>query len=80
MATATAPLALAAGAPVRVSPDTLDVDALYDLRRDAEGVPYTRAATLKQPAIHSEQATFKRLNLLDRGATESRSWLQYPEA
>lgn len=76
-AVAAAPIAIAAAAPPPHDPNALDVDALYDLRRDVEGVPYTRAATLKTPPGHSAQASFIRLTLLDGGATEFNSWLRY---
>jgi hypothetical protein len=59
------------------SPDTLDMDALYDLRRDVEGIPYSRAAKLKEPPDHSAQASFLRLALLSEGATEYNSWLHH---
>ena len=76
--TARAPRAIAAvaGAPA-VGPDTLDMDALYDLRRDAEGVPYSRAAKLKEPPDHSAQASFLRLALLSDGAIPYNSWLDH---
>ena len=76
-ATTALPLTLAAGAGAPPSPDTLGNDALYDLRRDAEGLPYTRAATQKSPPLHSEQASYFRLALLQEGATESGSWLRH---
>jgi hypothetical protein len=58
----------------------LNIEALYDLRRDAEGVPYTKAATLKIPAPNAAQASSMRLTLLNRGATEIDSWLRYDGA
>lgn len=59
------------------NPDGLDVEALYDLRRDAEGTPYSRAATQKAPPVQSSMASFARLTLLDRGATQVKSWLSF---
>jgi hypothetical protein len=67
------PLALAA-APALV-PQPLDGAALYDLRRDVEGLPYTCAATLKEPPDSSTQAAIVRLRLLEQGAATERSWL-----
>jgi hypothetical protein len=74
---AAGPVALAAAAAVPHNPNGLDVDALYDLRRDAEGVPYSKAAILRTPPTHSAQASSMRLLLLDGGATELNSWLRY---
>lgn len=76
-AAAAGPVAIAAGAPAAPTPDGLDMDALYDLRRDAEGIPYSRAAALKAPPGHSAQASVMRLTLLNGGATEFNSWLRY---
>ncbi len=39
---------------------TLDVDELYRLRQDAEGIPYPRAATKRQPKANCGQAAFAR--------------------
>jgi hypothetical protein len=76
-AAATTVPALAAVAPANPSPDTLDTEALFDLRRDVEGLPYTRAATTKTPPAHSEQASYLRLALLQDGANEEGSWLRH---
>lgn len=75
-AAATIP-ALAAGAIANPSPDALDNESLFDLRRDAEGLPYTRAAMTKTPPPHSEQASYLRLALLQNGANEDGSWLRH---
>ena len=42
-------MADAAGVALVPTPDALTVDQFYDRRRDAEGVPYTKAARTKQP-------------------------------
>jgi len=72
-------LALADGGAVAVaSPfDALAGEDLYNLRRDAEGVPYTRAATLKEPAASAAQAAYVHVMLLNAGATNLGAWLQH---
>jgi hypothetical protein len=47
---------------------------LYNSRRDAEGVPYNRAARLKQPPAHAEEAAFFHHLLLLASATRNGSW------
>ena len=56
--------------------DALAMDDLYNLRRDAEGVPYTRAARLKEPAATAAQAAAVHVMLLNNGATQQGAWLQ----
>lgn len=73
------PLVLAAGAAAAAA-DTFDAlvgEDLYNLRRDAEGVPYTRAATLKAPASSAAQAAFVHTMLLNAGATKRGAWLEH---
>lgn len=72
-------LVLAAGGAVAAAatPDTLTGEDLYNLRRDAEGVPYTRAATLKAPAPSAAQAAYVHVMLLNAGATNLGAWLQH---
>ena len=65
--------ALAAAPEPVASPYT--GEDLYDLRRDAEGKPYTRAATCKVPPANSVQAAIVRTRLIDGGAARERSWL-----
>ena len=67
------------GGVVQVSApfDALDVEDLYNLRRDAEGLPYTRAATLKAPLPNATQAASTHVMLLNGGATKLGAWLQY---
>jgi hypothetical protein len=71
------PLASVTGGRIspNASPDVLAGDALYDLRRDAEGVPYNRAAVLKAPASGAAQAAFMHSKLLSAGATQDGAWL-----
>src|SRR5262249_8280408 len=45
--------------------------------RDAEGVPYTRAAMLKAPAPSAAQAASVHAMLLNAGATSNGAWLQH---
>jgi hypothetical protein len=54
---------------------TMDVDDLYRLRQDAEGVPYPRAATKREPEANSSQAAFARALFLNAGAAHSGAWL-----
>lgn len=72
-AAAGTPMALAAVAPTA----DLDVEELYDLRRDAEGVSYARAGKHKEPPASSAQAAFFRMLMLDNGATKYHSWLEF---
>lgn len=58
-------------------PDQLDGRGLYDLRRDAEGLPYTHAAKLKAPAPSAAQAALVHLLLLRSGATQEGAWLHH---
>jgi hypothetical protein len=72
------PLVHAAGTVVAVPApfDALTGEDLYNLRRDAEGVPYTRAAALKAPAVNAGQTAFVHATLLNAGATMNGAWLQ----
>jgi len=73
------PLVEAAGGTVAAA-DTFDAlvgEDLYNLRCDAEGVPYTRAATLKAPAPNAAQAAFVNAMLLNAGATKRGAWLDH---
>lgn len=63
--------------PPAATPDALPGEDLYNLRCDAEGVPYSRAATWKAPAQHAAQAAHIHLILLNAGATKQGAWLQY---
>lgn len=73
------PLVQAAGRGVAAAApfDALAGEDLYNLRRDAEGVPYTRAATLKAPAVNAAQTAFVHAMLVNAGATMQGAWLQH---
>jgi NAD-dependent SIR2 family protein deacetylase len=73
------PMMQAAGgtSPATASPEDLECDSLYDLRRDAEGVPYNRAARTKTPPVESASSAFAQLRLLEAGATKRGSWLEH---
>jgi len=73
------PLAVAAGAAIAVAApfDALEGEDLYNLRRDTEGIPYTRAATLKAPPASAAQAAYVHVMLLNAGATNLGAWLQH---
>lgn len=66
------------GAAIAVpTPDVMVGEDLYDLRRDAEGLPYTRAATWKAPAQNAAQTALFHMMLLNAGATKQGAWLQH---
>jgi hypothetical protein len=52
-------------------------DDLYDCRRDAEGVPYSRAAQSKEPPPQGAQASFFHHLLVTAGATRAGSSYEY---
>lgn len=74
-APSSAPIALAAATGPPAPP--LSLADLYDIRRDAEAVPYTSAATSKEPPLSTGEAAALRLRLIEQGATTNHSWLQY---
>ena len=53
---------------------TMTCDELYDVRRDAEGVPYNRAAQRKEPAAEAAEASFCHHLLLQAGAVRDGPW------
>ena len=55
----------------------LPIDELYDLRRDAEGIPYDRAARTKQPPTQAGTSAFLQSLLLQAHATRHGAWLEY---
>jgi hypothetical protein len=57
--------------------DTLAGDELYNLRRDAEGVSYMHAATLRGPLANVAQTAFVYAIFLNAGATMQGAWLRY---
>ena len=69
------PLAIAKGIVHEPSPETLACEDLYNLRRDVEGIPYTRAATLKQPPASSAEAALAYIELASAGAVQDGAWL-----
>jgi hypothetical protein len=73
------PLVLGSGARLAaVAPfDGLSGEDLYNLRRDAEGVPYTGAAQRKAPAPEAAQAAFTHALFLNAGAAVQGAWLQH---
>jgi len=69
--------AAAAGFAVAPSASGLTMDELYKLRRDAEGRPYNRAATLKEPVAAAGEAALTHYQLLHAGATQEGAWLRH---
>ncbi len=63
-----------AAAVASLNPDDWRGDELYDLRRDAEGVPYNRAATRKEPGPEAAQAALAHALLTAAHATRERAW------
>jgi hypothetical protein len=51
-------------------------EELYDLRRDAEGVPYNRAAKQKIPAAEAAQAALAHVLLTQANATREGAWFR----
>ena len=62
---------------VMPSVDALSGEELFNLRRDAEGVPYNRAAKIKEPASNAATAAAMYLMLLDAGAVQQGAVLQH---
>lgn len=63
--------------PSTATPNALEGDDLYNLRRDAEGIPYDRAAKRKEPDPDASQAGFFHMALLNAGAIQQGAWLEY---
>jgi len=57
-----------------VALETMECEDLYNLRRDAEGVPYNRAARKKEPPAESAQAAFAHLLLIEASAARAGAW------
>jgi len=55
----------------------MSCEDLYRFRRDAEGVPYHRAAKLKAPPSGASAAAFLHLLLMEAKATRDGSWCEY---
>jgi hypothetical protein len=62
-----ASMANGAGIAVAPSPNALAGADLYNLRRDVEGLPYNRAATLKQPPAAAAEAALMHFELINAG-------------
>lgn len=73
------PLVVADGGvvPPAATPEALSGEDLYNLRCDAEGVPYNRAAKRKEPDPTAAQAAFVHMMLLYAGATQQGAWLHH---
>ncbi len=71
------PLATARGIAHVPSPDDLTCDALYDLRRDVEGIPYTRASIQKAPPADAAEAALAHIELGNDGAVQAGAWLTH---
>jgi hypothetical protein len=69
-----ATMATSAGIAASLSPDTLSGVEIYNLRRDAEGLPYTRAATHKQPSPSAAETALTHLELMNAGAIRQGAW------
>jgi hypothetical protein len=69
--------AAAVGFAVPPSPGGLSIDELYNLRQDAEGRPYNRAATLREPVAAAGEAALTHYQLLHAGATQEGAWLRH---
>ena len=72
-----ASMANGAGIAVAPSPNALAGADLYNLRRDVEGLPYNRAATLKQPPAAAAEAALMHFELINAGANSQGAWLSY---
>jgi hypothetical protein len=59
-----------------IDPD-LPIEHLYDLRRDAEGTPYDRAARTKEPPAHAASAAFLQSLLLQAHAVRHGAWYEF---
>jgi len=60
-----------------VDPSNWTCDELYNLRRDAESIPYDRAAERKAPAPEAASAAFMHLLLNKAGAARVGSFYEY---
>lgn len=69
--------AVSPGSSLSGAIEALGSDDLYDLRRDAEPVPYTHAARRKTPPDNGARAASLYAELLDAGATQDGAWLEF---
>ena len=68
------PLLIAAGKAYSAVTPPASCEDMYNCRRDAEGVPYNRAARTKEPTPAAAQAAFFHHLLLQAGATSEGPW------
>lgn len=71
------PMLAAAGKQYSALVPTLSTEELYDFRRDAEGVPYHRAAHSKTPSPSAAAAAFFHLLLIGAGAAADGAWHRF---
>jgi hypothetical protein len=71
------PLLEAEGKPYSVIDPDLPIEDLYNLRRDAEGTSYDRAAHTKEPPGHSAAAAFFQTLLIQSHATRNGAWFEF---
>jgi hypothetical protein len=71
------PLLEAEGRPYPPVDLDLPIEDIYDLRRDAEGTPYDRAAHTKDPPAHGASAAFFHSLLLQAHANRQGAWFEY---
>jgi hypothetical protein len=71
------PLVAAAGIAYAAMDPVMSSEDLYKSRCDAEGVPYNRAAQLKEPPAHGAEAAFLHHLLSQAGATRDGAWHRY---
>lgn len=63
-------------APALLQAPALDAESFYDLRRDAEGIPSTRAARNWEPPATMAQVGFMHLLLASAGAVRTGAWYE----
>ena len=71
------PLLEAEGRPYSPVDLDLPIEDIYDLRRDAEGTPYDRAAHTKAPPAHGASTAFLHSLLLQAHANRQGAWFEY---
>ncbi|MGD0973439.1 MAG: hypothetical protein ABR866_05085 [Candidatus Korobacteraceae bacterium] len=71
------PLLTAEGKPYSPIDPAMSCEELYDCRRDAEGIPYNRAARLKEPSHEAAQASYFHHLLIQAKATPDGAWYKH---
>jgi hypothetical protein len=71
------PLLKAEGKPYSPIDPAMSCEELYDCRRDAEGIPYNRAAQSKQPSKEAAQASYFHHLLIQAKATPDGAWYKH---